>query len=501
MKILCLGNNTEDTDTLTGALAARYDLANHGLVSQLEDDVSNLSLIFKKNGFYHTSIVDLSEKKISEALNYVDSIYVLDQPIESYQTTTEYFSTIRFGFSLGNRAKFLNDEVRVQFQYWNSLINTNSSFCIWPFIQMRKTPDGTTLCCDSSEVVTDNTNVQSFNGKEYTEIRKHLLNGDKINKFCSKCYDIEHDNNISPRIAQTLEWATRLNLKSTKDLHQFNTPISMEVKLDNLCNLKCRMCYPSDSSQIETEYKKIGLISKTEKYSQENELPDINIVKKLRKLYIAGGEPTINPKLFKFLTECIDSGNTNFLIQINTNAQKISDELLEISKKFPNMEFFVSVDGYKEANDYIRWGSKWQTIIENTHRLRDAGNTLSFTISLGLYGIFNFESLVNHLESEFSNSYIHGQYTYNIDPFILKHSDETIKKLENIKQSFNYNNNFFFKSFADDVIKKARESKLNKRKLKDFFTHNDILDNSRKSILSNYIPELEKQRHLIAEMI
>lgn len=500
MKILCLGNNTEDTDVLTGVLAKEHNLINHGLISQLEENVSDLSLFFKENGFYHTSIVDLSEEKIKEALDYVDSIYILDQPIESYQTTTEYFSTIRFGFSLGNRASFLNDEVRDQFQYWNSLINTNSSFCIWPFIQMRKSPEGATLCCYSEKIVTDN-NIENFNGNEYAEIRKHLLNRDKINKFCSKCYNIEHDNNISPRIAQTLEWATRLNLKSTKDLSQFNTPISMEVKLDNLCNLKCRMCYPDDSSQIETEYKKIGLIPKTEKYPQKNELPDINIVKNLKKLYISGGEPTINPKLFKFLTECIDSGNTNFLIQINTNAQKISDELLEISKKFPHMEFFVSVDGYKEANDYIRWGSKWQTIMGNTHRLRDAGNIVSFNISLGLYGIFNFQSLVSHLEDEFSNSYIHGQYTYNIDPFIIKHNNETIKKLENLKHTFNYNNNFFFKSFADDVIKKSRESNLNKRKLKDFFTHNDILDNSRKSILSNYIPELETQRHLIAEII
>ena len=184
-------------------------------------------------------------------------------------------------------------------------------------------------------------------------------------------------------------------------------------------------------------------------------------------------------------------------ILINTNAVKISDKLLSMASKFSNLQFVVSIDGYKQANDYSRWGSDWNTVIKNIKKIVSNGHKVTFNTVLSLYTIFHYKELVDFLDTQFPNCLIHSQFAENIYPFVFPFPADLKEKLETIKHTNAYNNDVLFSSFVDGVIRHAKSSELDKDKLQHFFNFNDTLDISRNSCLNAYIPELEKLRELL----
>jgi hypothetical protein len=68
-KILCIGNNTIDTDDYCQKLSAEYNIKYQGLLSNI-----NLTI----NGCYHTSIADLTDSKLLSISNCFDKIIFLD---------------------------------------------------------------------------------------------------------------------------------------------------------------------------------------------------------------------------------------------------------------------------------------------------------------------------------------------------------------------------------------------------------------------------------------
>ena len=60
-KILCLGNNSQDTDTRVTFLSEQSNTKNHGLIT----DINQPRIGF---GYYHTSIYDMEFGKIKELI-------------------------------------------------------------------------------------------------------------------------------------------------------------------------------------------------------------------------------------------------------------------------------------------------------------------------------------------------------------------------------------------------------------------------------------------------
>jgi hypothetical protein len=497
MKILCIGNNTERTDQQVLEIANSNQSVNHGLLSDLDGYVDFESAV-KYPGFYHTSFVDLSFVRIKEATKYFDQILILEQPIHQWNISTEFYDTINYALALGDIVQWENVRVKENFLYWKNKIQTNKSLCVWPFIQMNLSDSGARLCCNSSKKLDNTKNIDDFHNETYKSIRKKMIDGEPID-HCRSCYQAEEQKIQSPRIQQTQEWVTRLNLLDIDSLQEIESPISFEITLDNTCNLQCRMCGPLASSLIEKEYKKLDIIPKN-KIIQEITLNvnDLLKIKKIEKLYFTGGEPTINKQLYYFLEQCIEQNKTDFLLQINTNAHKLSNKFIELAKKFKRIEIFVSVDAFGKANDYIRWRSQWNVINGNIKKLINQGITVSFTVSLSLYGIFSFYELMVFLDKEYPENYVHCHYVFNLYPFIIKYDREQIEKIKKIKELALYHNNIAsLKSFIDSTIAEMEKSELDKMRLGYFFVHNDMLDKSRNSKLLDYIPEVESLRNLL----
>lgn len=494
MKILCLGNNTELTDKQTSLLASDNDSKNNGLLSDLEGEI-DLDMALQ-DGYYHTSVLDISLGRIQQLATKFDKVIVLDQPLNLWNHAEEFYATQNLALKLSVPVQWNNSKGQQQIQYWKNLVDSNPSFCIFPFIELLVNNGHTTVCCRSSNPVTNLNNLEDFScDSNYKQIRSSMIAGKTLPDHCSACYKLESQGIRSARQQETEEWAIRLDLQNINDLQKIKKPVYYEVRPNNVCNLMCRICYPQCSSKIEKEWKNLGWIDKNETYKYSGfEIVDTQDIK---KLYVAGGEPTAMPEFYDFLQHCVDKDDTNFEFMINTNAVKVSDKLLKLCKNFTNIHFIVSVDGYKKANDYSRWGSNWDTVIQNVRRLQSNGHKVTFNITLSLYTIFDFDKLVYFLENRFPGCLIHGAFADNVYPFVFEFSQEQIARLEAIKSTNTYLNDDLFASFVNGVVDLATKSTLNKQKLKHFFNFNDTLDISRNSCLNDSIPELEQLRKFL----
>lgn len=488
MRVLCLGNNTEDTDRKTRHLA---DADCHGLLSELDGPLPEL-----QPGWYHSSVYDIEYGTLIKIAQQFDRVLMLDQSKDQYSHPDAFYKTVRLIKSLPN-GEFLDNNYVKQIDFFEDLVNTNKSFCIFPFIELLTYNGNTTVCCRSQKSITKLDNLTDFGTDvNYQQIRQRMLDGELLPDYCSDCYALEARGILSARQQETVEWANRLDLKSLDDLRSITKPAYYEVRPSNVCNLQCRMCTPDNSHLIAKEYKQIGLI---ENYV-EKEYSDFSFIDftNLKKLYVAGGEPTAMPEFYDFLDRCIENQQTDFEFLINSNAVKLSDKFKEQAKKFNQLVFIISVDGYDLVYNYIRWPGQWTTVIENAKYLQKH-HAIVFNVTVSIYNILGLGQLLKFFDQEFPGVLVHCQATISTDDllsaFRFPDSKLTLDRLLPIKQLKCYQNDPLLQSFIDGLIAHYESNPVvDMSKLNKFFIFNDRLDQSRSVKLVNYIPELENVR-------
>ena len=499
MKILCLGNNTEDTDIKTRELAKTNLSECYGLLSELDGPMPRIT----QDGWYHSSVYDLEYNRLVELAKAFNSVIMLNQSKEQYSHPTAFYKTVTLVKNLPN-GEFLDSSYTTDIDFFENLVKTNKSFCIFPFIELltnQRTDGYTTVCCRSSTPITHLSLITDWKtNSDYTNIRNKMLNNVLIPEHCTSCYALENRNILSAREQETVEWANKLNLTSLDDLNEITHPAYYEIRPSNVCNLQCRMCSPTSSHLIGREYKKINLISTI----PPKERSDFSIVDftNLKKLYVAGGEPTAMPEFYKFLDLCIQNKKTNFEFLINTNATKLSDRFKKQLKQFSNLQFIISLEGVDRLNHYIRWPSNWNTIIENMHYLRKHNHIITTNTTVSIYNVTNLYNLLKFFDDEFPGMLVHclpcTSTNDMLSGFNFPNSKLALDRLLPIRQLNCYKNDRLLKSFIDGIITHYQTIPgVDLTKLKLFFEFNDKLDQSRNIQLVDYIPELENARKLI----
>ena len=133
------------------------------------------------------------------------------------------------------------------------------SFCVLPWVNITVDPDGAIKpCCISHDYIKkeDGTKFNLgydsiddiYNSKEYVELRQKMLDNEYI-PGCDVCYHNEEYGRQSRRLINNEQYNT-----VTPTSTQSNLKIKFfDLRFGNLCNLKCRSCNPTNSSQIEKE--------------------------------------------------------------------------------------------------------------------------------------------------------------------------------------------------------------------------------------------------------
>ena len=285
---------------------------------------------------------------------------------------------------------------------------TNSkTFCMHPFTGLATREDGgIQVCCRSHPVgfIQDNTLEEIWNNENMCRIRKQVLNG-KRPRECEPCFSLEDQGVESLRqrhVAGVIPEA-RINLypnavdKLNDDYTMpFDIP-TMEIKLNNLCNLKCRMCHPMDSTSwndwlaVEEFYVKennimVDLINKhnlkvkphLDKF--EDNPNWWNSFEKLlpyfRRVEFAGGEPLMDPQHYKILDMLAPYGH-QIEIKYATNLSmlgKSNRTIWQYWPKFKSVAVNVSIDGIGDSYEYIRGNASWSELVNNIKQIQTIPN-------------------------------------------------------------------------------------------------------------------------------
>ncbi len=209
--------------------------------------------------------------------------------------------------------------------------------------------------------------MKPFDDK-YRWLRKNMLEGKK-SKECSLCYS---EGNESMR------WAANnvhFNLENVTLTEDFDRLRSIELSLDNLCNLQCKMCDSLFSSKL--YYRDDFLLNeKGMRGRQPTKIPKQRIEylkslnvdwQHLEKIKILGGEPFFSPNFPKLIDWLIEKCKVeNVLLEIITNTTKrLDDVMVDKLNRFRKIILTGSIDGCNAYNEYQRWGSPgWEESIE-----------------------------------------------------------------------------------------------------------------------------------------
>ena len=344
-----------------------------------------------------------------------------------------------------------------------------------------------------------------WNSLEYQKIRQQMLNGEWPSE-CDTCEYREKNNLVSPRQNYVKKWNLTQSVCSVEiDNNQIR---SADMRFGNICNLKCRMCTPAFSSQIAEEWAKNGWISDSEKYNSKiNHWLDSpktfenleKIIENLEELKIEGSEPTITPAVFRLLNMIIDSGKSRQItLNITTNLTNINQEFKDKLKHFSKIEMQVSIDGLEEVNNYIRFPSKWNTIVKNMNtylKMPNVNVLINHTVQL--YNIMSIDKFINWYCDNYKSTKnirlniapIHSP-NYHSCSFLPKELKlQILEKIKNIDSIILRRLNV---GQQLSLLKITESPKIQNEKWNQFVTYTKNLDKIRNQDILKIVPEYEK---------
>lgn len=287
------------------------------------------------------------------------------------------------------------------------LNKTSKTFCMHPFTGLATREDGAIKACCRSHPVgfIDKDSLEDiWNNDTMRRIRRQVLNNERPSE-CEPCFNLEDQGVVSLRQrhveARIPEARVNLYPNALSNLHEdysmpFEIP-TMELKLNNLCNLKCRMCHPGDSTswndweQVEEFYKKDNNIIfhlvegnnlKNKPFLdkfQDNPEWWASLEKLLphfRRVEFAGGEPLMDPQHYRILDILAPYGH-QIEIKYATNLSilgKSNRTIWEYWPKFKSIAVNVSIDGINKSYEYVRGNASWAELVNNIKQIQTIPN-------------------------------------------------------------------------------------------------------------------------------
>jgi MoaA/NifB/PqqE/SkfB family radical SAM enzyme len=285
-----------------------------------------------------------------------------------------------------------------------------------PWISLEASPQGTAKpCCLYENEITDsngdkyklaNTSLGEIYKSQYMQnLRQEFRNGNKPDA-CFRCWNEEDSGRTSKRIFsqirlkelyQQVDWSN-----DTPDQLWF-----LDLKLGNICNLKCRICGSWSSSKwAEEEIAYVpDLKNKKEHlaytFLQQGMWPRKTtlfwdnmreLLPNIRYFEFTGGEPWMieeHKDLLKFACQTGHAGHID--IHYNTNATQWDTTLFDLWAEFGRVDVAFSIDNVGDRFEYERYGARWDRaneivdVVNNMTNCPSHGNIttqLCFTINI-----------------------------------------------------------------------------------------------------------------------
>ena len=259
-----------------------------------------------------------------------------------------------------------------------------NTICMLPWVSIETSPTGSARpCCLAREEITDENGkiyrltetplTDIYKSQYMQDMRKQFRNGEQP-ATCKLCWDEEAAGRQSKRIN------SRVRLKELYEQvdWQNDTPDQLwfiDLKLGNICNLKCRICGSWSSSKWAEEemnylpkgedkkkhiaytWLKQGAWPRNADTFWENLR---SLLPNIKYFEFTGGEPWLIKEHFELLQYAVDNGySKNIDIHYNTNATVDPDSFFSIWSNFNRVDIAFSIDNVGKRFEYERYGAKW----------------------------------------------------------------------------------------------------------------------------------------------
>jgi sulfatase maturation enzyme AslB (radical SAM superfamily) len=436
----------------------------------------------------------------------------------------------------------------------------NDSFCPLPWIGYAIKNNGMMrICCHANQGPTKGILLKN-DGRPYTykddinearncnmikEMRVDMLNN-RWHPECVRCHREFRSGFTNRNSYESDRWNEFISLETAKQLTNPDGSIpindiplrTFDLRFGNLCNLRCRMCFATDSSGCYNDFyelygcnfyhdagQKLYVVEDQGKPFVKNSPyfwyeEDIfwehmqPLMKDARYFYIAGGEPMLIKEHFNFLTSCWDYAK-NIKIEYNTNLTVFPKHAIDLWKEFKEVTFGVSLDGLGKVNDYIRYHSKFDNVVSNIRKLNDSPGNLNMwvTYTTMVYNILNFPEFIkwkikqqiNIMEGEFhvpivTSHPLHRPEQYNLKilpvsskEYVKNYLEKSIPDIHKMIDEFYDDHNDVRKSKISRVIngyiKFMYQDDFSKY-IPKFWEFTNKLDKLHGQSLTDFIPEV-----------
>lgn len=299
--------------------------------------------------------------------------------------------------------------------------NQSKTFCLHPFTGLATREDGAVkACCRSHPVgwIQEQSLEEIWNNETMCRIRKQVLSGERPAE-CAPCFNLEdqgveslrqrHINGVIPEARINL-YPTALDTLTDNYTMPFEFP-TIEIKLNNLCNLRCRMCNPLDSTSW-TDWKEVKPF-----YEKENNylVPTVaRLVEKpgqyigpfddtarwwtsfkkllpyFKRVEFAGGEPLMDPQHYRIL-DMLKPYAKDIEIKYATNGTTLGIKggrtIHDYWPYFKSVAVNISIDGIYDVYNYIRGNSDFDLVKQNVKEIQAIPNVSrivgAFTVQAG----------------------------------------------------------------------------------------------------------------------
>jgi|694.fasta_scaffold86201_4 MoaA/NifB/PqqE/SkfB family radical SAM enzyme len=249
--------------------------------------------------------------------------------------------------------------------------------------------------------------AQVWNSPEHNQL-KSMVDQDLPIPGCSACYDAEKNGLKSRRLG-----AKELYEDYFQDSNvNLTGPQSIDYSVGNLCNLKCVICGPQNSSAWIGDYQKIYPERNIERlqYDKFNQIqidqPDL--LKNIKNVHFhGGGEPLLSNNHINLLEKIKEvKGLQDVHVIYNTNGTKrASEKLLNLWAECQLVELYFSIDDVGERFNYQRTGAIWNEVVENLKWYKEnmpVNHMFKINCTWGYLNLFYLNELVNWHKNHFN---------------------------------------------------------------------------------------------------